>query len=351
MIVLCHSQLYSVIMSVIYKGTSAEEQTFENFCTRVNEMISEEELDVMKQCVKDYFGEELMDIQTFPLLIQELIGKRHISSSHLALLKEMLYSVGRKDLIELAIEDKDIKTNNRKTKYVDTDRERVSITVRIKFSSCTVDHVQELLRKLSDVVFAPANHIKVNRIEQLSTGGFICVLGIDKTYADILQHYLVYDDGNSGLNYCGVTDVFICNTTYKIKGKMVPIEMLQEHQRVIAHLHKQNQELMQRLDQLGMSLDSLLPLVAELGDPNTHLKNLENLHKHSGMSTTLWKVLGRLSDEQLPDRYKPDLSQEEIRQNCLYSKARMQRVFPHLSMSFEKKQIDKKEKNSLSKSD
>ncbi|XP_053392292.1 uncharacterized protein LOC128554976 [Mercenaria mercenaria] len=204
MIVLCHSQLYSVIMSVIYKGTATEEQAFGNFCTRVNEMISDEELDVMKQCVKDYFGEELMDIQTFPLLIQELIGKKHLSSSNLALLKEMLYSVGRKDLIRLAIEDKDIKTNNRKTKYVDTDIERVSITVRIEFSSCTDDHMRELLRKLSDLVFAPANHIKVNRIEQLSAGGFICVLGIDKIYADILQPYLEYDDDNSGLNYCAI---------------------------------------------------------------------------------------------------------------------------------------------------
>ena len=122
---------------------------------------------------------------------------------------------------------------------------------------------------------------------------------------------------------------------------MVPFQLLHEHQKVIAFLKDQNHDFMQRVDKLSTSLDSLLPLVAELGDPRIHMKKLENLHKHSGMSTTIWKILGKLTDDQLPEKYTPDFSQEEIRQQCLYSKARIQRLFPQISMSSEKiKKVD-----------
>jgi hypothetical protein len=123
---------------------------------------------------------------------------------------------------------------------------------------------------------------------------------------------------------------------------MVPFEMLHQHQKVIDILKEQNDEFMQRLDKLSASLDSLLPLITELGDPHIHMRNLTNLHKHSGMSTTIWKILGKLPNDQLPDRYRPDFSQEEIRQKCLYSKARLQRVFPHLSMPLQKKSENNK---------
>jgi hypothetical protein len=131
---------------------------------------------------------------------------------------------------------------------------------------------------------------------------------------------------------------YVIHLTYFDRlGKMVPVEMLNQHQKLIDTLKMKNDELMQRLDKHSSSLDSLLPLVTELGDPQTHMKNLTNLHKHSGMSTTIWKILGKLPGDQLPERYRPDFSQEEIRQKCLYSKARLQRVFPHLSMSLQKK--------------
>lgn len=108
------------------------------------------------------------------------------------------------------------------------------------------------------------------------------------------------------------------------------MEILHEHRNIISTLSKQNEKFLQRLDGLDKSLEALQPLVAELGDPMTHIKNLEKLHQRSGLSTTFWKILGRLKDDKLPQKYTPDFSQDELRQSCLYSKARLQRIYPQL---------------------
>lgn len=129
-------------------------------------------------------------------------------------------------------------------------------------------------------------------------------------YRNLIQNYLY----------------FICI----VEDKLVPVEILDEHRNIISTLSEQNEKFLQRLDGLDKSLEALQPLIVELGDPMTHLKNLENLHQHSGLSTTIWKVLGRLTDGQLPQKYTPEFSQDELRQGCLYSKARMQRLYPQL---------------------
>lgn len=272
-------------------------------------------------------------IETFQQLLKELIGK--INLSRMEILQEMLSVLKRKDLINIALEYRNTVTSDSKDMYAGSDNEQ--ITLRIEHLSYSKGHVRELVQKLSDLLFAPINKITINRIEEMNSGGYICVLELPSTHAELLQELYESDDKETGLNCFGITDIYIRSVAYKIKGKMVPVEMLHQHQHVIAILKEQNDEFMQRLDKLSASLDSLLPLVTELGDPKTHMKNLSNLHKHSGMSTTIWKILGKLTDDQLPERYRPDFSQEEIRQKCLYSKARLQRVFPHLSMPLQKK--------------
>ena len=78
--------------------------------------------------------------------------------------------------------------------------------------------MRDLVQKLSNLLFAPVDKITISRIEELSSGGYICVLEVAAIYADLLQEQLENNDEETGLNCFGITDIYIRNKAYKIKG-------------------------------------------------------------------------------------------------------------------------------------
>lgn len=110
---------------------------------------------------------------------------------------------------------------------------------------------------------------------------------------------------------------------------MVPVAKLTEYTKIAAALKirmKKAKLDLKELEEKGKLLDCIS---AELGDPDRHLQQLGRLHKSAGLSTTVWKTVGKLSaEEELPQKYKPFMMQDELRQECLYSKARMMRLYP-----------------------
>lgn len=94
------------------------------------------------------------------------------------------------------------------------------MTVRFPFSSLTKSSelVKELVVKISDLVFAPVDHVRVIHIEELTQKGSLCVLLLNRLYTDILQDFLRDADAGYGWQYLGVTNIVMNNTTYEMKG-------------------------------------------------------------------------------------------------------------------------------------
>lgn len=106
---------------------------------------------------------------------------------------------------------------------------------------------------------------------------------------------------------------------------MIPAEMFEE---VKTMLENRNAAIAEKLSNFMKGMDSVVQTMQEDG-PSPRKKALKRLHQKSGMSTTLWKILGQMPyDAQLPEASTPQMMQDELRQACLYSKARYMRLYP-----------------------
>lgn len=108
----------------------------------------------------------------------------------------------------------------------------------------------------------------------------------------------------------------------------IPATKLQEYIQKVEIINKQNDEVADKLEKFDNGIYSAMQIISELGDLSLHAKALRRLHRSSGMSITLWKATGKLSNDQLPEHYTPHMMQDEIRQACLYSKGRLARLYP-----------------------
>lgn len=333
---------------------------FSQLLFNIAKNITEGELSTLKRMYKGngiLQETEVQEITSAFELFSYLRNIQYLSSKNMACLQQMLMLIKRKDLIKKAIgycQNEQEEEMMRLCKASDEDLEPGHSYVRFHFDhqepvDFNFNFINYFKIRMSALLFMPIESVIVVGIEANYTTcgprekpcpGAIITLMMPVLYIDILHETIEDKDKMSAVTLFGITSVELENKIYKfteddsVKQECNPMKV---HRDLI---HTQLLEREKKPEVWSKQLASKDNFSNTGHLDNNYNEKLSRVNQKSGMSITLWKNFGSITEKAT----LPHISHDELQRQCMHAK--VTRIYPQLTYRNEKNAIDSSSESS-----